>query len=112
MARLRSGVRYRLKRAPQDGPATPSNDALIWLAALNPAWTRGPQMVPNIEAIARAAHINPVSLLRAAQRDSEISQRMMASLVCACVEHGEKHDRAFSALFELVRDSDYAGAAA
>lgn len=109
MARLRSAVRYRLRRAPQGQAATPSNDALTWFADRNPAWMRWPQKVPNIEAIARAAQINPVSLLKMVQGDNEISQRMMAALVWAS---GERHDVAFAAMFELVHDGELAGAVA
>ena len=109
MARLHSHVRYRLKRAPQGQAATPSNDGLTWLAAHNPAWIRWQAKEVNIEAIARSAKINPVSLLKTKQGDNEISQRMMAALVWVS---GEPHDVAFSAMFELVHDDALSGAAA
>lgn len=109
MARLRSGVRYRLRRAPEGEAATPSNDALAWLVSLNAAFTYGPTMRPNLEAIARAAGINSAALFKTVQGGSELSQRMMAALVCAS---GARHDVAFAALFELVRDEQMVEAAA
>ncbi len=109
MARLHSHVRYRLKRAPEGQAATPYNDGLTWLAAHNPAWIRWKAREINIEAIACAAKINPVSLLKTVKGDNELSQRMMAALVWVS---GEEHDVAFAAMFELVRDEDFAEAAA
>lgn len=109
MARLHSPARYRLKRAPEGQAATPYNDGLTWLAAHNPAWVRWKAGAVNIEAIARAAQINPVSLLKTVQGDNELSQRMMAALVWVS---GEKHGVAFDAMFELVHDDQLAGVAA
>ena len=108
MAILRSGVRYRLRRAPEGEAATPSNDALAWLVARNPTWKRLTRW-QTIEAVARAAGISSVALLKTTQGDNELSQRMMAALVWAS---GEKHETAFGALFELVRDEELAEAAA